>query len=122
MTTYTYAPTRETVEIIGIANVGQERPGDPGHGVRLYAVRGTRTGHTWQATEGELRTDGRPFKRTDWPVGAPRDGSALADRLRATALRWESMANHARTEEGADIMRTAAADIRADLARTGWTT
>jgi hypothetical protein len=120
MTTYTYAPTRETVEIVGIANVGQDRPGDPGHGVRLYAVRGN--GDVWQATEGELRTDGRAFRRTDWPAGAPRDGSDLADRMRTLAHRWESMADHARTDTAADIMRTAAADVRAELARAGWTT
>lgn len=122
MTTYTYAPTRETVEILRVVNEGQQRPGDPGHGIRLYAVRGTRTRHTWQASEGELRTDGRGFQRTDWPDTGARDGRALADRLRATATRWEGMADHARTEDGADIMRAAAADIRADLARTGWTT
>ena len=36
---YVYRPTNETVEVLGIANLGQERPGDPGHGMRLYRVR-----------------------------------------------------------------------------------
>jgi hypothetical protein len=37
--TILYRPTGEQVTVVGIANEGQERPGDPGAGVRLYAVR-----------------------------------------------------------------------------------
>ena len=33
-----YGPTGETVIVLGIANRGQYKPGDPGRGMRLYRV------------------------------------------------------------------------------------
>lgn len=71
---FIYAPTRERVRILGIANEGQLRPEDPGHGQRLYAVRFLPTG-AGQASVGELRTiiDGkeRMFRPEHWwPTGS----------------------------------------------------
>jgi hypothetical protein len=69
MPDFVYMPTREKVEILHIANEGQQQPEDPGHGERLYAVRFP-NGSTGQAAAWELGSvvDGkpRPFRREDY--------------------------------------------------------
>jgi hypothetical protein len=65
VTAYRYQPTRESVDVLRIANHGQARPTDSGRGIRLYAVRFT-DGSLGQASAGELQELGpdswRSFK------------------------------------------------------------
>lgn len=70
-----YRPTREPVRLLGIANEGQYRPGDPGSGMRLYAVEAieprVHSLKQFQADAGELyvREQNRrisAFKEEDW--------------------------------------------------------
>lgn len=78
-----YTPTGERVEMLRVTNEGQTKPGDPGRGIRLYAVRTTKPGlggqpNTIQAAAHELATveDGkkRAFREEEWidPPGVHR--------------------------------------------------
>jgi hypothetical protein len=78
-----YTPTGEWVRVLRVANEGQQQPGDPGRGERLYAVeavnrnRLTDSYAVWQASPAELRevVDGklRPYVHDRCPCcGGPR--------------------------------------------------